>query len=105
MPGDGSNVSAVTHPGVRASDEDRHRVVGELERHAADGRLSLAEYSDRAAQVYRAMTYADLAAVTHDLPTLPPLRGPSNEHRHLIVAMLLAAVTIALLGIAIALWK
>ena len=80
-------------------------MVAELERHAADGRLSLTEYSDRAGQVYRATTYADLAAVTHDLPTLPPVRPPSNEHRHLIVAMLLAAVTIALLGIAIALWK
>ena len=80
-------------------------MVAELERHAADGRLSLAEYSERAAQVYRATTYADLAAVTHDLPTLPPHRPPSNEHRHLIVAMLLAAVTITLLAVAIALWR
>ena len=37
--------------------------------------------------------------------TNDPDGPPSNEHRHLIVAMLLAAVTIALLGIAIALWK
>jgi DUF1707 SHOCT-like domain len=80
-------------------------VVAELERHAADGRLSLTEYSDRAARVYQATTYADLAAITHDLPTLPPLRPQSNEHRHLIVAMLLAAITIAVLGVAIALWK
>jgi hypothetical protein len=81
-------------------------VVAELERHTADGRLSLTEYSERAARVYRATTYADLAAITHDLPTLPPPeRTATNEHRHLIVAMLLAAATIALLGTAIALWR
>lgn len=95
----------MSHPRVRASDEDRQRVVADLERHTADGRLSLTEYSDRAARVYQAATYADLAAITHDLPALPPERPPSHEHRHLIIALLLAAVTIALLATAIALWR
>ena len=81
-------------------------MVAQLERHTAVGRLSLDEFSDRVGQVYLAATHAELAAVTHDLPALPPPGRPaSNEHRHLIVAMLLAAVTIALLGIAVALWK
>jgi hypothetical protein len=96
----------VSHPGVRASDEDRHRVVAELERHTAAGRLTLAEYSDRAARAYACVTVDDLAAVTHDLPALPrPEPSAAREHRHLLVALLLAALTIGLLAVAIALWK
>ena len=90
---------------MRASDEDRQRVVADLERHTAAGRLTLAEYSERAARVYRSVTHADLVAITHDLPTLAPDRPASREHKHLMVALIVAAVTIALLGVAIALWK
>jgi Domain of unknown function (DUF1707) len=101
-------VSAVTHPGLRASDDDRRRVVDELELHTADGRLTLDEFSERVRLVYSAATHADLARVTHDLPavTPQPLASPSRgEPRQLLIAMVLAIVTIAVLGMLLAITK
>lgn len=97
---------AVTQPGVRASDEDRQRVVAELERHTTSGLLSLDEFSDRVGQVYRATTRTELARITHDLPPAPVTEHhPHTEQRHLILALLLALATIAALGLALAAWK
>jgi hypothetical protein len=89
----------VTNPGLRASDEDRQRTVGALERHTAAGRLSLDEFSDRVARVYAAATHADLAAITRDLPNETP---HGTEHRQLLLALLIATITIAILGVVLA---
>ena len=96
----------MTHAGLRASDDDRRRVVSELERHTADGRLTLDEFSERVGRVYGAATHADLAAITHDLPVAPSPRVPAHpDPRPLLVAFVLAAVTIAVLGMVFAILK
>lgn len=53
---------------MRASDADRERVAGLLRDAYAEGRLSPVEHEERVAAVYRAVTYADLVPVLHDLP-------------------------------------
>ena len=87
--------------GQRASDDDRTRVVAELEQHTADGRLSLDEFTSRVDQVYRAVTHDDLARITGDLPRPVPVR---NDQRHLFVAIVVAVATIAVLALSLRLW-
>lgn len=93
-----------TDTGLRASDDDRHRVVAALERHTAAGRLTLDEFSDRVGQALTAATHADLARVTRDLPAepAPTTAMEAAQHRQLLVAFLLAALTILLLGVVLA---
>jgi hypothetical protein len=96
----------VTHPAMRASDDDRRRVVAQLEKHTAAGRLSLDEFSERVGLVYAAATHGELAGVTRDLPVeRTPKEQPADGHRQLMVAFLLAAITIAVLGIILAIAK
>jgi hypothetical protein len=94
---------------VRASDEDRRRVVAELERHTAEGRLSLDEFTQRAGQAFAAATHGDLAAITHDLPALPPppppAPQPAGDQRNLLIALGLALLTIAALAVVLALFR
>src|ERR1022692_2099293 len=52
----------------RASDADRDRVIGVLKTAFTEGRLTKDEYDTRVGQVFSARTYADLGAVTSDLP-------------------------------------
>ncbi|MEV0292984.1 DUF1707 domain-containing protein [Nocardia sp. NPDC050710] len=66
--------------GTRASDAERDTVVRLLSRHLADGRLDLAEYDQRVAQVYGTATRDDLQLVLSDLPKLSketPAEGKS----------------------------
>jgi len=56
---------------LRASDEDRRRVQAQLDRHLADGRLTLQEYEDRLGEAWSARTLADLPPVLRELPPLP----------------------------------
>jgi hypothetical protein len=90
------------NPGIRASDDDRRRVVAALERHTADGRLSLDEFAERVTRALGATTHRELAAVTQDLPTEPPTTGVS---RQLLVAFLLAMATLVVLFIILALLR
>lgn len=53
---------------LRASDADRERIVEKLRTSAAEGRLTMEEFEQRMAAAYSARTYADLAALTADLP-------------------------------------
>jgi hypothetical protein len=63
-------------PHLRASDTDRERTVAALRTHVADGRITVEEFSDRAADAYAARTLGDLAAVTADLP---PVDQPETD--------------------------
>jgi hypothetical protein len=54
---------------VRASDAEREQVAAELGRAVGEGRLTLAEFSDRVGQAHAARTRAELATLTADLPT------------------------------------
>ncbi|MEU7922599.1 DUF1707 SHOCT-like domain-containing protein [Micromonospora zamorensis] len=87
---------------LRASDDDRNRVVAELHRHTAAGRLTLDEFSDRAGAVWTARTLGDLAALTRDLPALSDKPGDRDTvghgHRELLMLFAAAALTLLLLG-------
>lgn len=56
---------------LRASHADRDRVVDLLQVAAGDGRLSAEELDDRLERALTARTYAELAALTADLPATP----------------------------------
>ncbi|MET8309028.1 DUF1707 domain-containing protein [Micromonospora sp. NPDC005173] len=91
---------------LRASDDDRNRVVAELHRHTTAGRLTLDEFSDRVGAVWTARTLGDLAALTRDLPVLPdPSANATADgdltgqgRRELLVLFAVAALTLLLLG-------
>ncbi|MGC4755183.1 DUF1707 SHOCT-like domain-containing protein [Micromonospora trifolii] len=87
---------------LRASDDDRNRVVAALHQHTAAGRLTLDEFSDRAGAVWTARTLGDLAALTRDLPALPNSvvdAGPVTRGRQeLLMVFAAAALTLLLLG-------
>jgi Domain of unknown function (DUF1707) len=59
---------------VRASDEDRDRVVAALKENCAAGRLTLDELPGRVERAYAATTLDELAELTRDLPARP---GPA----------------------------
>ena len=51
---------------LRASDDDRERVVDELRRHAAEGRLSVDELEERIERALSARTRGELAVPMRD---------------------------------------
>jgi hypothetical protein len=95
----------VTDPDLRVSHAEREQVVAALQRHTAAGRLTLDEFSERVDHALAAVTRADLAKVTGDLPAEPDpaaLAGRQSQHRQLAVAFLLAALTLVILGVILA---
>lgn len=54
---------------LRASDAERENAVTRLNEAAADGRLTLAEFSERTGQAYAAKTRAELEPLLADLPS------------------------------------
>ena len=59
---------AAAYSRLRASDADREQVIDTLKVAFAQGRLTKEELDLRAGQAFASRTYADLAAVTADLP-------------------------------------
>ena len=57
--------------GIRAADEDRERVAGELREHMLAGRLRPEEFEDRVGRAYDATTRGELEALKDDLPMSP----------------------------------
>lgn len=97
----------MTDPDLRVSHADRERVVAALHRHTAAGRLSLDEFGERVDRALAAVTQGELAAVTRDLPAEADPEpatgtGPAPQHRQLALAFLLAALTLAILGVVLA---
>ncbi|HUZ24771.1 MAG TPA: DUF1707 domain-containing protein [Streptosporangiaceae bacterium] len=76
-----------SHDDLRASHEDRDRVVEVLRVAAGDGRLTAEELDERLEDALTARTYGELAAVTRDLPAVPgfvagaPVPGPKDLAR------------------------
>ena len=79
---------------VRASDEDRERTLAALRDHTAAGRLTLDEFSERAAVVYAARTLGELAGMTADLPR----EKHSTGGRDLAISFLVAIIVVTVLG-------
>jgi Domain of unknown function (DUF1707) len=77
--GDRKAEGAGSHGHLRASHADREQVINTLKAAFVQGRLTKQELDVRAGRVFAARTYADLAAITADLPAglvaaRPPLR-------------------------------
>ena len=80
---------------LRASDADRERAAAVLNTALAEGRLSVAEHSERLEAVYGAKTQAQIAPLIDDLParatdqSVAPRTGPTpaSKHRQMIVAI------------------
>ena len=87
-------------PNQRASDADRQHVVEALQRHTGDGRLSLDEFAARTDATYRAVTYADLAPITADLPAEPVRRRLPRTP--VAIALVVAVALAVLLGAGVA---
>jgi hypothetical protein len=93
---------------LRASDDDRDRLVEQLQRHAVAGRLSMEEYAERVDRVLVARTHGELAAVVNDLPpesTADAAVDHREGARQLILALLVALVVLAVLGAAVAAFR
>jgi len=58
---------------LRMSDADREAVVARLNAAVAEGRLTLAEFSDRVDAVLRARTFGDVEPFVADLPAVDPV--------------------------------
>ncbi|WP_308285579.1 DUF1707 SHOCT-like domain-containing protein [Actinoplanes hulinensis] len=94
----------MTDPTLRASDAERYRVVAMLEKHAAAGRLTLDEFTERVDRALACRTHGDLAAVTADLPV--PDTGPgsqTDDNRHLLWAFLAAALVLVVFSVVLGL--
>jgi Domain of unknown function (DUF1707) len=71
---------------LRASDADREQVIGTLKAAFVQGRLGKDEFELRAGQALASRTYAELAALTADLPAgladaVPPRRAAPAQAR------------------------
>jgi hypothetical protein len=60
---------------LRAGQADREQVIGTLKTAFVHGQLTKDELDTRAGQALTARTYADLAALTADIPPARPKRG------------------------------
>ena len=93
-PGDGIAAAAAGRGHLRASHADRELVIGVLKASFVDGRLTKDEFDLRVGHAFASRTYADLAALTADIPAGPggtqQLREPASRHR--IPAMKILAV-------------
>ncbi len=92
-PGDVIATGVAGHGQMRASHADRERVIDVLKAAFVQGRLAKDEFDLRVGQALASRTYAELAAVTADIPAgltaARPPRFPSNKK----VVKMLAGVT------------
>jgi hypothetical protein len=82
-PGDQSAADAAARGYLRASHADREHAIGVLKTAFVQGRLAKDELDARVGQTFAARTYAELAAVTADLPAglarPEPVRMPARD--------------------------
>ena len=72
--------AGATGPGhLRASDADREQVIDTLKDAFAQGRLTTDELGARTIRVLTSRTYAELAAITADIPALLIQRRPHPQ--------------------------
>jgi Domain of unknown function (DUF1707) len=81
---------------LRASHADREQVIGALKVAFVQGRLTKDELDTRIGQAFSARTYADLAAVTADLPPRPAAAPRPPQQVNVEAAAHLTIVAIAI---------
>jgi hypothetical protein len=74
-------------PALRASDADRERTVALLREHAAVGRLTLEEFTERMSAAYLARTNDELEALARDLPAQNALAAPRRRPTRFLLAV------------------
>jgi hypothetical protein len=80
-PGDEVAAGAGGHGRLRASHADREQAIGTLKAAFVQGMLAKDELDARVGQAFASRTYAELAALTADLPTMPPAAQPPKPAR------------------------
>lgn len=77
-------------PETRASDAEREQIVAELREHAAQGRLTLEEFSKRVDEAYASKTVAELERVKRELPAVSalPATRPRRKARRWLVSIM-----------------
>jgi hypothetical protein len=93
-------------PAMLAGTADRERAIDVLKAGFTEGRLSKAEFDERAARAYAARTYADLAPLVADLPAgpaaayKPPAAPvPSAMNRLAVASLICGLAEIPTLGL------
>jgi DUF1707 SHOCT-like domain len=76
--GPGDELDAAGRGHLRASHADREQVIEVLKAAFVQGMLAKEEFDLRVGQVLAARTYADLAALTADIPAEPAAAGPAR---------------------------
>ena len=107
-PGDEIAAASGGRGHLRASHADREQVIGALKAAFVQGMLAKDEFDLRMGQAFASRTYADLAAVTADLPAglaaaqpPEPARESANKKKKAVAA--LACATPATVGVLFAL--
>jgi Domain of unknown function (DUF1707) len=80
-PGDEIAAGAGGHGRLRAAHADREQVIGTLKAAFVQGMLAKDEFDARVGQAFASRTYAELAALTADLPAMPPTAQPPKPAR------------------------
>ena len=103
-PGDEIAAGAGGHGHLRASHADREQVIGTLKAAFVQGRFTKDEFDQRVSQAFASRTYAELAAVTADLPAglaaarpPAPARGSVNKKKKAAAALSCATLAYAAL--------
>jgi Domain of unknown function (DUF1707) len=78
-PGDAMAAPAGGRGRMRASDADREQVIDAVKAAFVQGRLTKDELDARVGQAFTSRTYAELAAVTADIPAVPTGARPVRE--------------------------
>lgn len=101
-PGNELAAGAGGHGRLRATHADREQVIDVLKTAFVQGRLDRDEFGLRVDRALASRTYADLAAITADIPARlararPPEPSPGSVNKKAVAAM--ACATGALIGI------
>ena len=107
-PGD-ERAAAAGHGHLRAGHADRDQTVSVLKAAFVQGRLAQDEFEQRLGQALTSRTYADLSAVTADLPAglipatppVPVVRDPVHREGVKVIAGLTAMCTVFWLAVAV----
>ena len=99
MTGPGDETAAVSADrSLRASHADREQVIDTLKAAFVQGRLTKDEFDARVGQAFASRTYADLAAVTDDIPAGPIGAQPPENTRIKASVRAITAATVLLAG-------